>query len=43
MNRHTLLDVYLGLRADAFRATKHAALRPEGVKRAYCPTQYKRM
>ena len=25
------------------RATKHAALRPEGVKRAYCPTQYKRM
>ena len=24
------------------RATKHAALRPEGVKRAYCPTQYKR-
>ena len=25
------------------RTTKHAALRPEGVKRAYCPTQYKRM
>lgn len=25
------------------RPTKHAALRPEGVKRAYCPTQYKRM
>jgi uncharacterized protein (TIGR03643 family) len=25
------------------RATKHAALRSEGVKRAYCPTQYKRM
>jgi uncharacterized protein (TIGR03643 family) len=25
------------------RSTKHAALRPEGVKRAYCPTQYKRM
>ena len=25
------------------RATKHAALRPEAVKRAYCPTQYKRM
>lgn len=25
------------------RATKHAALRPEGVKRAYCPTQYKHM
>ena len=24
-------------------STKHAALRPEGVKRAYCPTQYKRM
>lgn len=23
------------------RATKHAAKRPEGVKRAYCPTQYK--
>jgi uncharacterized protein (TIGR03643 family) len=27
----------------AGRVTKHAALRPEGVKRAYCPTQYKRM
>jgi uncharacterized protein (TIGR03643 family) len=25
------------------RSTKHAALRPAGVKRAYCPTQYKRM
>ncbi|MBN2856134.1 MAG: TIGR03643 family protein [Halothiobacillaceae bacterium] len=25
------------------RHTKHAALRPEGVTRAYCPTQYKRM
>lgn len=25
------------------RTTKHAALRQEGVKRAYCPTQYKRM
>lgn len=25
------------------RITKHAALRPEGIKRAYCPTQYKRM
>ena len=25
------------------RTTKHAALRPEGVKRAYCPTQYKQM
>jgi uncharacterized protein (TIGR03643 family) len=25
------------------RTTKHAALRPQGVKRAYCPTQYKRM
>ncbi|MEL6868854.1 MAG: TIGR03643 family protein [Pseudomonadota bacterium] len=24
------------------RKTKHAALRPEGVTRAYCPTQYKR-
>lgn len=24
------------------RTTKHAALRPEGVQRAYCPTQYKR-
>jgi len=23
------------------RATKHLALRPEGVERAYCPTQYK--
>ena len=23
------------------RATKHLALRPEGVNRAYCPTQYK--
>ncbi len=23
------------------RATKHLALRPEGVTRAYCPTQYK--
>lgn len=23
------------------RATKHAALRPEGITRAYCPTQYK--
>lgn len=23
------------------RATKHARLRPEGVLRAYCPTQYK--
>ncbi len=27
----------------AGRATKHAALRPEGVIRAYCSTQYKRM
>jgi uncharacterized protein (TIGR03643 family) len=25
------------------RTTKHAALRPKGIKRAYCPTQYKRM
>lgn len=24
------------------RRTKHRALRPEGVSRAYCPTQYKR-
>jgi uncharacterized protein (TIGR03643 family) len=24
------------------RKTKHRALRPEGVIRAYCPTQYKR-
>ncbi|HKK55966.1 TIGR03643 family protein [Marinobacter sp.] len=24
------------------RRTKHRALRPEGVIRAYCPTQYKR-
>ncbi len=24
------------------RATKHASLRPAGVNRAYCPTQYKR-
>jgi uncharacterized protein (TIGR03643 family) len=24
------------------RKTKHQALRPEGVIRAYCPTQYKR-
>jgi hypothetical protein len=23
------------------RVTKHAALRSPGVKRAYCPTQYK--
>lgn len=23
------------------RTTKHARLRPEGVTRAYCPTQYK--
>lgn len=23
------------------RATKHAALRPAGITRAYCPTQYK--
>lgn len=23
------------------RSTKHARLRPEGVLRAYCPTQYK--
>lgn len=23
------------------RSTKHAAKRPEGVTRAYCPTQYK--
>ncbi len=23
------------------RRTKHAQLRPEGVMRAYCPTQYK--
>lgn len=23
------------------RSTKHARLRPEGVMRAYCPTQYK--
>ena len=23
------------------RATKHVALRPENVQRAYCPTQYK--
>lgn len=23
------------------RATKHVARRPEGVARAYCPTQYK--
>jgi uncharacterized protein (TIGR03643 family) len=25
------------------RTTKHAALRPQGAMRAYCPTQYKRM
>jgi uncharacterized protein (TIGR03643 family) len=25
------------------RTTKHEALRPEGVNRAYCSTQYKRM
>lgn len=25
----------------ASRATKHAALRPAGITRAYCPTQYK--
>ena len=24
------------------RKTKHRALRPEGVSRGYCPTQYKR-
>ncbi len=23
------------------RSTKHVATRPEGVQRAYCPTQYK--
>ena len=53
LNESAVIDfMRANMKASSFRVwrkrvtgrnTKHAALRPEGVKRAYCPTQYKRM
>lgn len=42
MRRHLKPKTFRNWRARTQgRTTKHQALRPEGVSRGYCPTQYK--